>query len=404
MGVLALGLLALGTLACGSSSARLRVDLRTDWVPGLEFHAVDVRIFEDADQTRLVTETRTTVDLDSPAFDGLRVADARVSRGTRYVFVRLLDATDGEVASRLVIAEVRGATGVTALITRNCLGVVCPRDDASATECLGGECVRPECSPENPDACPPPDCDATECPTGPACTAAECLSGACVLRTRRATCAAGEVCDPIEGCVPVGGGMDASIDATTDAELDAGMDVGTDVGTDAGASCSDLCPGTCVDATCVVSNPLTFTCPPGLECEVECMFPGACSGVVQCGASNPRCDIRCSGSGSCVAIDCAAERCDITCDGSTACSDIVCGASDRCNIDCTGLPSCSGSIECGPGRCDISCSGLSCSGSIDCDSSCACDVTCSTCSATCRSPCQAGNQCDRDLPGCDTCP
>ncbi len=185
--------------ACGSDP-RLRVDLRTDYVPRLEFVTVRTDIYADVDRTEL--ELRAEFDLGDAqsAFEGVRIADARVGSGIKTLVVSLLERTGAILAERVIVVDVRGDTGVTALLTRNCEGVACPASIAAATQCLGGQCVTPDCTPETPENCPEPVCTtADDCPTGSSCTTPMCVSGACTLMP---TTECGDLlCDPNIGCV-----------------------------------------------------------------------------------------------------------------------------------------------------------------------------------------------------------
>lgn len=156
--------------ACGSDP-RLRVDLRTDYVPRLEFVTVRTDIYADVDRSELELRAEFELSDAQSAFEGVRIADARVGSGIKTLVVSLLERTGATLAERVIVVDVRGDTGVTALLTRNCEGVACPASIAAATQCLGGQCVTPDCTPETPENCPEPVCTtADECPTGSSCT------------------------------------------------------------------------------------------------------------------------------------------------------------------------------------------------------------------------------------------
>lgn len=219
--------MAIVALGCAGDDASLRVDLRTDFVPGVELR--EVRTIVDDDLSRTLTVTRG-----DELFEAGRVADFdAIARGEHRIEVTLL-GPEGELARRSVRVRVEGDFGVTVLMTRDCRGVACPGagDDISALSCLGGTCVSDDCVDGTSPDCPEPECRTTgDCDVAAACTDAECVEGVCVYRRDDSQCAADEYCDPDDGCVSI-----PDTDAGTDAGPDAGSpDVGFDAGTDATA-------------------------------------------------------------------------------------------------------------------------------------------------------------------------
>lgn len=205
--------------ACTDDSVELSVDLRTDYVAGDEVATV---------RTELTTGGATMLSQEHPLARGTDlVAGARVAELTglapssQTLRVRLLRPDGTTLATRNVRVVLRTSLAVTVIVTRNCDGVSCPGTGApDQTECLGGRCVTPDCSPETPSACPPPQCVADgDCPGGAvACLAPTCVAGTCLLAADRARCAPSEVCSPTTGCVaapdagpppPDAGAMDA---------------------------------------------------------------------------------------------------------------------------------------------------------------------------------------------------
>lgn len=160
---------------------------------------------------------------------GLRVAElGELAVGTYLVRVTLVDLADTEVLRRDVLVTVRETAGVTVLMTRDCLGVMCPLtgDDPTATVCLGGRCVEERCTPEAPEFCPAPECTTgSECADIISmCAMRACEDGTCFVRTDTATCGDAEYCDPTLGCSAVpnlgdGGTGDAGDGGTGDAAL-----------------------------------------------------------------------------------------------------------------------------------------------------------------------------------------
>lgn len=185
---------------CGGGSADAFIDLRTDFVPVVEFARARVEV----DRGEVGPEIHE-VDLTLDYLSGVRVATFRdVGRGLLTATV-VLERSDGqEVAARSVSFDVRGRVGATVLITRDCLGVACPGpdDEATRTACLGGRCVPDTCTPESPDSCGDPGCRTDlECGGGAACAVGRCRDGACLVGGAPGACDGDLLCHPERGCV-----------------------------------------------------------------------------------------------------------------------------------------------------------------------------------------------------------
>lgn len=229
---------------CSSPAApTLRVDLRTDMRPALEFDAVRVEI----GALDLPTRFDQVANGSQNYLRGVRLGDASVDEGQHDVRVTLF--RDGEeVLHRDVSAEARpGFTVVTVVITRDCAGVACPAPagDPVLESCLGGQCVDPRCTVETPEFCPPGCGSDAECPSD-GCLRGSCTTGACLQSADDTLCGPGETCT-LTGCVSTtDAGLDAGADAgTEDSGHDIGFDVGDDIGTDAGVpGCPHVDPDT----------------------------------------------------------------------------------------------------------------------------------------------------------------
>ena len=176
-------------LGCGSDATELRVDLRSDYVPGGDFVVVEVSL-----EGREGEAQRTSMDFETDVFEGVRVARFDVANGTHRVHTRLLDAAGAEVDARLTVVEVRGSTGVTVLMDRSCQSLQCEA-------CVAGRCIDPTCSPEMPDRCEAECMADADCPAPSACGSAACVEGVCLARRDDSRCAADEWCSPESGCV-----------------------------------------------------------------------------------------------------------------------------------------------------------------------------------------------------------
>ncbi len=279
--------IVLGALSAGgcSSNPGMVVDLRTDFVPGVEFHEVRTRVSRGGLPATEAgwTNTELLEHLGINYIDGEHVADySKIGKGLFAVRVELLDGAGRPVAQGRELVEVKTATqAVTVVITRDCRGVQCPGagDSPSSVACLGGRCVDPQCTPETPQYCPMPACmTAADCAPRAACATAQCVTGVgtCVYRGDDSMCAAGQYCDPDRGCVsrppPAGEG------GVPEGGLSEG---GSDAGVDAGPP--DPCVGVvctgytiCVAGTCqdLPGCATVADCPTGDVCQTRHCIPG----------------------------------------------------------------------------------------------------------------------------------
>lgn len=388
----------------------LLVSLRSDYAPGLEVTHARVDVARSDDFAAPLASAREDVSLRDSLVTPTRLAELTVPSDVLFVRVTL-ERGEASIASRVVAVQTRDARAITVVMTRSCEGVRCPgAGDPAATSCVGGVCVSPECTPETPEACPPPECVAdSECSAGSVpCAAPVCLAGSCGLRGDDARCEGR--CDPRVGCV-----------GAPDAGLDAGLDAGTP---DAGsADCAAVCPGECVAGVCEIINERTARCPDGVPCRVrcsvnecrggvfcgdapctvECVGLGGCRGVVECGASSD-CDVQCDSFRGCPDIRCGTGRCTVACREDDDCNRVTCPPDGTCEIACEGVGSCAG-IIC-EGDCAITCGDTACQ-AVDCRAACACDVGCtgSACATVmCRPGCESGSGCTSTGAGCDACP
>jgi len=179
--------------AC-ASGAELAVDVRTDYVAGVEFDAVRVTV-DGAHEVPLVV-----VPHDDFA-DAAHVADYRdFPTGLHHVVVHLSLGRD-PVATSDVWVRLNENVLVPVTITRTCSPLSCPvPSHPSATTCYGGQCFDPMCDPT--DAA----CMADECSPGHACAQVGrcvdvvCDRGACLRLPRDERCASNALyCVPETG-------------------------------------------------------------------------------------------------------------------------------------------------------------------------------------------------------------
>jgi hypothetical protein len=122
------------------------VEVKTDYVPLVEFDRVITRFFVEAsDDAEREVEFVSTPDLDSNAWgEGVRVAEVeQIPAGPVTVEVELRRGDEASASRRLQITATE-AVAITVPLTRSCEGVVCDGGERSA--CLAGRCVTPECA------------------------------------------------------------------------------------------------------------------------------------------------------------------------------------------------------------------------------------------------------------------
>jgi len=347
-------LLALVSCSDGDDGVLLRVDVVTDYVPELEFVAIEVAV-EGADFS-----FDRAVEPDDEFLQGQRVGQLQTAGEESLILVgRLVDAGGNAIAQRRVSVPLRERTSQTLVFTRNCAEVTCPAGDPAATECQGGVCVSPDCSPENPEACGTGGgCDsAADCEAPAAdCAEALCREGICLEGEIEGSCDEGEVCQPAEGCVtgpsrsdmgmpPFDGGSSdggsgdgGMIDAFVDGgiTLDFGMpECAVDADCDDGAYCNG--EERCLEGMCQPAEH-GVDCDDGVACTVDSCDEGTDSCVAS--ADDSRCTAEAGGTcddslgcqyPTCTAATCTAGPCQTaSCEGDVCVRTNLCGGSDIC--------------------------------------------------------------------------
>ncbi|HBQ16796.1 MAG TPA: hypothetical protein DEF51_38580 [Myxococcales bacterium] len=340
--------------SCGSASRTLLVDVRTDLVPTIEFASVRLEIRREGDAASRSVE-RDVEDADD-FLAGARVAELQLDEPGAYSLTAQLLAADGRrLAVRRAVVDVDADVAVTLLLTRSCIGVVCPSGDPLATECVGGRCVRPRCTDVSPDACGAGECTSdAECVPAQACAVGVCDGvGACVFGEHSGVCADEEWCHPDLGCMGAGpicaagyGDCDGSDLNGCETPLDTDVDCGRcgaacapangtgecqggdcvllacDAGTNdcdgiASNGCETTGDCTCDAAMCtfMCSVACTAHCPAGSSCTLVCTPGQACSMTAD---MNAQVSLRCGGTNS--SSFCGAPTCRYQCDVGCNCS------------------------------------------------------------------------------------
>ncbi len=296
--------LALVLASCSTSPIGLTVDVVSDWVPGLDFVAVDTEISSAPFTGPADGEVRQeTYDITGSEdfFRGVRVSELEdVGAGRRFVRVSMRDAAGRFIARRTIDLDLTTSFAATVLLTRSCQAVVCPAPAGAPelSECQAGRCVDPHCSPSTPELCPVACEGDAQCDEELVwCEGARlCRAGACLCRDA-----------PTDGGVSDGGVDTGSSCATTETACDDGMDEDCDGLTD------------CADDDCIGAS-----CDDGFFCTMndKCGTDGACSDT------EPRCATFCNES----TMSCEECTMDADCGAPTTGAWGSCGGfSDACS-------------------------------------------------------------------------
>jgi hypothetical protein len=309
-----------------SEETILAVDLRTDYVPGIEFASVRTVLVGEAGAGDRSTTAAARLDDDFVA--GRRVAeiDGLAAGSTLPLRVELMAADGRAIAARPVRVTFEGRTAVTVVVTRDCTGVACPiaGGDPLATACLNGRCVDPACTPETPDACGEPSCSApSECADGSMCATPVCVAGTCLLDAEAGRCGRDEYCDPEAGCralpTPTDSmpPADAGVDGTLPLPRCADMDLGSALGADVASGNADGM-GNDVD--------LDFSCDDGARDDASYLWTAPADGIYDVVASSDGSMLVIGAVQSC---DSLSVRCQSTSGDGDVSIDLEAGAGDR---------------------------------------------------------------------------
>jgi hypothetical protein len=207
-------LLAAQVLGCGGGpSDSIRVRIRTDRVPEVEFTRVVTRVREPA---RVEQQGTHGADPGIDYVEGVRVARLTELPGQELLLnVELRDGDDAPIAARPVRVDPAVQDEVTVLLARSCAGMQCPPPggDSARTACHGGRCVVPGCSEERPELCGTPACQQPgDCPAPAECAERRCILGACLGEAKPGACSSDQWCKPEQGCRTRPGGGPARCD------------------------------------------------------------------------------------------------------------------------------------------------------------------------------------------------
>ncbi|HBQ16396.1 MAG TPA: hypothetical protein DEF51_36455 [Myxococcales bacterium] len=182
--------LALALVACDGGGVSLFVEVRSDFVPGVEVSVIEVTVEGQTQESAITRVDDLAEGRRVAAFEGLAPSDAR------RALIRLLDADRAEVVVRPVVFAHRRDRVVSVILTRDCRDVACGPREA----CVGGSC-QPEGCGFDEDACVAECASASECAPS-TCALAACEEGVCFYTADDGACGEGLYCDPERGCLP----------------------------------------------------------------------------------------------------------------------------------------------------------------------------------------------------------
>lgn len=332
-------MITLPVAGCDAETVDLVVELRTDFVAGVEFTNVRTEL---ASRGSELTPARVGEDFT----ERQRVAEfAGLAPGTHMLSVALVDAAGRDVIVRRVRVMQTSSFSVTVLISRDCAAVDCPgpMDGPDAVECVGGRCAPLQCVDGDEPSCPDAECArASDCPPMAACARTQCVTGSCLYASDPSMCGAGEYCDAERGCLPIPNPADAGPD---DAGIDAGVDAGVDAGTCAETPCRLLVP----QCGCLAGQMCQRTVPGDVF--RECVSEGAtaagevCTDSLDCQAGHS-CVFQGTGDGVCAAFCGSAADCP----PSTECLELALMTEPigSCSATCNPLDGsgCAGTLSC----------------------------------------------------------
>jgi hypothetical protein len=327
-----------GAAACKSSGVALSVDLRTDYLAGREFGSVVTEVTPEGGSAQ---QSALPVQAPGPDFlEGSRIADfADLAEGALSVKVRIVSPTGATLVERLARVSVHGDYALTVVVSRSCAGVECPVPDGDPklSTCDRGQCVSPDCTPQNTGACGSAQCayDA-DCHAKVDCIAGRCIAGTCLFVPDDAKCG-GTVCDAKTGC-----GLFPTCSPTSTTEVSCADGVDDD--------CDGLVD--CEDTDCS-----------GKPCGDGCTEGGVCSGSVctggkprSCDDGNPCTDDACVAKGGGCSHTPNTASCDdgVFCNGADTCAGGTCSvhAGNPCTKPCDEAgkkcAGCAVDADCGP--------------------------------------------------------
>ncbi len=360
-----LALASVGLFAC-DSGLELSVDVKTDFVAGIEFNSVRLNL--DGEQVTRVYFERGEFSFGSDFAAGQRISDLEGLEPGRYrVQAELLRADNSLLIEREVAVELTQSLAIAIVISRDCSEAMCPGDGSPGDiSCLGGRCVDPECVTGFEEVCPDPECQGpSDCPSIAECAIPICSAGVCFSVGDDVACGIGQYCNPERGCESAGGTM-----VSEDGGMDAGDADLPDVGPDA---LPEGCGEPCALEQCRAGI---------LNCEGDtpfCEESGPLPDGTLCRPASGDCDQEetCDG----VSLDCPGDAFVAL---GQACGDGFCDGRGTCDASCTPGESCA--LDCGTG--EIQCTG----GAPTCEL-----VTPASAGTLCRAaagPCDLAEVCD----------
>ena len=314
-------------LGC-SSQVELSVELKTDFVPGVEFSGVRVLVDGRVEEVPVFANELFSGRKQVANFTNLSSKSDRLTR------VELITPQGEVIAKRTALVKNVRSSQVSVIISRSCREANC----AEGTTCAGGMCVPVDCILGGDASCPEIECSTVvDCASATeSCLEASCERGVCLYNQRPSSCEEGRFCSPNGGCTSIALPCGTSCMDEDPCTVDRCIGVKCENSPAAdGTACDN---GSCQSGTCIA-----FTCADGIRNQDE--------SDIDCGGACSPCEV----GGSCqFGTDCESVVCAGTCQSPT-CSDGVANNGEMfadCDGPCDPCGPCDGVTSIPRAECD----------------------------------------------------
>ncbi|MEM7608505.1 MAG: hypothetical protein AAF411_24390 [Myxococcota bacterium] len=304
-------------VGCSSgSSVSIDVRVQTDFLAGTDFTSIRIELTGAENDFVEVPTAGGRFAL------GERVHTFDVRSGNYEVNAELLDPDGRRVGQRIATLNAVDDSTVTLVITRSCENVSCPNGgDPRLTECSGGRCVSPDCTPETPQFCLEGCVVDSDCPALSGCAEGVCLAdGSCIAVPDDDLCAGGERCDPTSGCTMSGDAGGPDMGGIDMAPIDMGP-------AECGAPCREIegrpCAVGVVD--CSTGDPVCMETGPGNAGRICRPAVDVCDAEEVCNGVSADCPEVDEKRGTDFVCRSAAGECDV--------EEVCSGTGDECPLD-----------------------------------------------------------------------
>lgn len=232
--------IAVGSCAADHTRTEFVIELKTDFVPEVDFLSIRTTVISEKDLQPVITDEQSITDTAHDFVSGVRIGEYdQLVPGDFVVKVALLDNKGKVLTERPTRMTLTDRRAMTVVISRDCRNVQCPSPEGDQTleACWGGVCVDARCTPETLEYC---DTQAFECATNAecasehACVQTQCVENVCFSQGTSSECDSSQMCVPETGCTEV--------EPPAEPTCSDGKKNGNEIYIDCGGDC--LCPVT----------------------------------------------------------------------------------------------------------------------------------------------------------------